>query len=175
MLLEAFVAVIALATIMIVIPAAANTKEAPPDAIYAQGIGQFLNALTGLDRVSATTFGAMVLSTFIFDTLDSATRLGRYILQELFGRRVGGGDRPELAEGENGVRLECEHRVETGLSLPQGSGGPVPLNGRRGERGANVEQGAGVGRGRPGGSIEEAEDSEIGAAPRSNRQADQGF
>jgi carbon starvation protein CstA len=28
----------------------------------------------------------MALSTFIFDTLDSATRLGRYILQELSGR-----------------------------------------------------------------------------------------
>ena len=27
----------------------------------------------------------MAFSTFIFDTLDSATRLGRYILQELFG------------------------------------------------------------------------------------------
>jgi carbon starvation protein len=39
-----------------------------------------------IDPVIATTFGAMVLSTFIFDTLDSATRLGRYILQELFGR-----------------------------------------------------------------------------------------
>ena len=35
--------------------------------------------------MAATTFGAVVLSTFIFDTLDSATRLGRYILQELFG------------------------------------------------------------------------------------------
>jgi carbon starvation protein len=85
MLLEAFVAVIALATIMIVAPAA-DGKLAPPDAVYASGIGRFLHALTGMDPVAATTFGAMVLSTFIFDTLDSATRLGRYILQELFGR-----------------------------------------------------------------------------------------
>jgi carbon starvation protein len=86
MLLEAFVAVIALATIMIVAPSA-DGKLAPPDAVYASGIGRFLEALTGIDPVAATTFGAMVLSTFIFDTLDSATRLGRYILQELFGRR----------------------------------------------------------------------------------------
>ena len=84
MLLEAFVAVIAVATIMIV-AAPANGKMIPPDAAYASGIGAFLHALTGLDPVAATTFGAMVLSTFIFDTLDSATRLGRYILQELFG------------------------------------------------------------------------------------------
>ncbi|HWO22952.1 MAG TPA: carbon starvation protein A [Kofleriaceae bacterium] len=86
MLLEAFVAVIALATIMIVAPSA-DGKLAPPDAVYASGIGRFLQALTGIDPVAATTFGAMVLSTFIFDTLDSATRLGRYILQELAGRR----------------------------------------------------------------------------------------
>ena len=85
MLLEAFVAVIALATIMIVAPAASG-KLAPPDAVYASGLGRFLNALTGINPVAATTFGAMVLSTFIFDTLDSATRLGRYILQELAGR-----------------------------------------------------------------------------------------
>ena len=47
----------------------------------------------------------MAFSTFVFDTLDVATRLGRYILQELFGwRRTppgGGGDardrRPPLA------------------------------------------------------------------------------
>jgi len=81
MLLEAFVAVIALATVMIVAPSADA-----PGAIYARGIGAFLQKLLGMDPYIATTFGAMALSTFIFDTLDSATRLGRYILQELFGR-----------------------------------------------------------------------------------------
>src|SRR6185295_15979083 len=35
--------------------------------------------------VFATTFGAMAFSTFIFDTLDVSTRLGRYIIQELTG------------------------------------------------------------------------------------------
>ncbi len=89
MLLEAFVAVIALATIMIVAP---GGKAQGPNAIYASGLGAFLHKLLGLDPLVATTFGAMALSTFIFDTLDSATRLGRYILQELAGRsdRVSG-------------------------------------------------------------------------------------
>lgn len=86
MLLEAFVAVIALATVMIVAPGA----KQGPNAIYASGIGAFLHELLGIDPYIAMTFGAMALSTFIFDTLDSGTRLGRYILQELFGR----GDRP---------------------------------------------------------------------------------
>jgi carbon starvation protein len=82
MLLEAFVAVIALATVMIVAP---EIKQGP-NATYASGIGAFIEKLLGIDPYIATTFGAMALSTFIFDTLDAATRLGRYILQELFGR-----------------------------------------------------------------------------------------
>lgn len=85
MLLEAFVALIALATIMILTPAA--SKGGKPDAIYAEGLGRFITLIIGdspAARQAAVTFGAMALSTFIFDTLDSATRLGRYVLQELF-------------------------------------------------------------------------------------------
>ncbi|HEU4338754.1 MAG TPA: carbon starvation CstA 5TM domain-containing protein, partial [Planctomycetota bacterium] len=37
--------------------------------------------------VFAIVFGSMAFSTFVFDTLDVATRLGRYILQELFDSR----------------------------------------------------------------------------------------
>lgn len=85
MLLEGFVALIALATIMIVAPA--DTAGKAPGAVYALGIGAFLNQLFGMAPLVAATFGAMALSTFIFDTLDSATRLGRYILQELTGKR----------------------------------------------------------------------------------------
>ena len=88
MLLEAFVALIALATIMIV--ARADTAGQGPSAIYARGLGRFITILIGDSpehRMVATTFGAMALSTFIFDTLDSATRLGRYVIQELLGSR----------------------------------------------------------------------------------------
>ena len=85
MLLEGFVALIALATIMIVAPA--DTAGKAPGAVYAMGIGAFLHKLLGLSPLVAATFGAMALSTFIFDTLDSATRLGRYILQELTGTK----------------------------------------------------------------------------------------
>ncbi len=84
MLLEAFVALIALATVMIV----AGKPAGGPGAIYARGLGKFIALIIGdsPERLTiATTFGAMALSTFIFDTLDSATRLGRYVLQELFG------------------------------------------------------------------------------------------
>jgi carbon starvation protein len=83
MLLEAFVAVIALATVMFV--PAEGIQGRGPGKLYGDGIGQFLTLLIGDDkRMFATTFGAMAFSTFIFDTIDVATRLGRYILQELF-------------------------------------------------------------------------------------------
>jgi carbon starvation protein len=36
----------------------------------------------------AITFGAMAFSTFVFDTIDVATRLGRYLIQELTGLRT---------------------------------------------------------------------------------------
>ena len=84
MLLEAFVALIALATVMIASP----TGVPAPGAIYGQGIGRFLTVVLGREHLLfATTFGAMAFSTFVFDTLDVSTRLGRYILQELFGWR----------------------------------------------------------------------------------------
>jgi carbon starvation protein len=83
MLAEGFVALIALVTIMIVAPA--DVKGLKPGTIYGNGIGQFLSLLIGRENLPfAITFGAMAFSTFVFDTLDVCTRLGRYILQELF-------------------------------------------------------------------------------------------
>ncbi|HEX7877783.1 MAG TPA: carbon starvation CstA 5TM domain-containing protein, partial [Candidatus Eisenbacteria bacterium] len=64
-----------------------------PGAIYGNGIGEYLCVVIGKEhRLFAITFGAMAFSTFVFDTLDVATRLGRYITQELFGwaRSAGG-------------------------------------------------------------------------------------
>lgn len=82
MLLEGFVAFIALSTIMI-----AAKPGATPGATYGQGIGRFLTVIIGKENLLfATVFGTMAFSTFVFDTLDVATRLGRYILQELTGK-----------------------------------------------------------------------------------------
>lgn len=86
MLLEGFVAVIALATVMIATKGELTGKA--PGAVYGAGLGRFLVTVLGKEHlVFATTFGAMAFSTFVFDTLDVSTRLGRYILQELTGRK----------------------------------------------------------------------------------------
>ena len=90
MLAEGFVALIALVTIMIAAPE--ETRGLAPGTIYGNGIGRFLTLVIGEDRLAfAVTFGAMAFSTFVFDTLDVCMRLGRYLLQELFGWRARGG------------------------------------------------------------------------------------
>jgi carbon starvation protein len=84
MLLEGFVALIALSTVMIASDVELVGKG--PGAVYGAGLGRFLAVIIGEQHLLfATTFGAMAFSTFVFDTLDVSTRLGRYILQELTG------------------------------------------------------------------------------------------
>ncbi|MBN1204837.1 MAG: carbon starvation protein A [Myxococcaceae bacterium] len=86
MLLEGFVAVIALATVMIATKGELVGKA--PGAVYGAGLGRLLVTIIGQKYlVFAITFGAMAFSTFVFDTLDVSTRLGRYILQELVGAK----------------------------------------------------------------------------------------
>ena len=86
MLAEGFVALIALVTIMIATQVTTSEgRPLSPGIIYGNGIGKFMSLLIGEQHLGfAVTFGAMAFSTFVFDTLDVCTRLGRYILQELF-------------------------------------------------------------------------------------------
>ncbi len=82
MLCEGLVAIMALGIVMTMSPETA--KGLQPGTIYGRGIGQSLTLLIGEDKLPfAITFGAMAFSTFVFDTLDVSTRLGRYLLQEL--------------------------------------------------------------------------------------------
>jgi carbon starvation protein len=87
MLAEGFVALVALVTIMIATQVTTSDgRNLSPGIIYGNGIGRFLTLLIGDEYLAfAVTFGAMAFSTFVFDTLDVCTRLGRYIVQELFG------------------------------------------------------------------------------------------
>jgi carbon starvation protein len=83
MLLEAMVAVIALSCVMIV---ATNSSvlSRGPNGVYAAGIGTYL-AKFGIPETLAVSFALMAFTTFVYDTLDVCTRLGRYIIQELTG------------------------------------------------------------------------------------------
>jgi len=84
MLLEAMVAVISLSCVMILAQGSTLAAEGKPNLVYAMGMGRFLNAL-GISQALAVSFGLMAFTTFVYDTLDVCTRLGRYIIQELTG------------------------------------------------------------------------------------------
>lgn len=90
MLLEGMVAIVSLCCVMMLAKNApvlfnAEGKLAPkPNLIYALGIGNFLEVL-GISKKLGVSFALMAFTTFIYDTLDVCTRLGRYIIQELTG------------------------------------------------------------------------------------------
>jgi carbon starvation protein len=90
MLLEAMVAVVSLCCVMVLTRDDPLTKQSP-NFIYALGMGQFLEIL-GVPATLGVSFALMAFTTFVYDTLDVCTRLGRYIVQELtgLGGRAGG-------------------------------------------------------------------------------------
>jgi len=53
-----------------------------PVGVFAHGIGSFLANL-GIPEQIGITFGALTVSSFLLTSLDTATRLGRYALEEL--------------------------------------------------------------------------------------------
>lgn len=91
MLLEGFVAVLALATVMMLAPGDARLKL-DPNVVYANGIADYMAGIFRIDRGLALGFALLAFSTFVYDTLDVCTRLARYVLQELFNieSRAGG-------------------------------------------------------------------------------------
>ncbi len=83
MLVEGLVAVIALATVM-VLTFGAETLSGNPVTLFSSGVGTFLQTF-GIPFAFGSMLGLLALSTFLLTTLDTCTRLGRYVLQELFG------------------------------------------------------------------------------------------
>jgi carbon starvation protein len=85
MLLEGVVAVLAMATVMMLTRGDPLLKT-DPNLIYAHGIARYLS-LVGLNFNIAFPFALLAFSTFVYDTLDVCTRLARYIMQEILGLR----------------------------------------------------------------------------------------
>jgi len=89
MLMEAMVAIVALCCVMMLpinSPAFSNAAAVKPNYLYAEGVGKFLGAI-GIPAAFGVSFGLMAFTTFVYDTLDICTRLGRYIIEELTGWR----------------------------------------------------------------------------------------
>jgi carbon starvation protein len=83
MLLEAMVAIISLSCVMI-LAVDSTALAGSPNLIYGLGIGSFLETF-GIPAALAVSFALMAFTTFVYDTLDVCTRLGRYIIEELTG------------------------------------------------------------------------------------------
>ena len=80
MLVEAALAVLALGTVMVL-------KDPPtvsPTLVFAAGLERFF-APFGLGEGWVMAFAMLAVSTFVLTTLDTCTRLGRLLLQELTG------------------------------------------------------------------------------------------
>ncbi|MEW6299993.1 MAG: carbon starvation CstA family protein [Thermodesulfobacteriota bacterium] len=116
MLLEGVIALLALACVMVLVPGTGGTS---PDAVFAAGIGKFLSFL-GVPLSFAVSFGMLAFATFVFDTIDVTTRLGRYLLQELFGWKTLAGK--TLAT----LLTLCVPAVLLGLTITGPDGKPVP-------------------------------------------------
>lgn len=85
MLIEGVLALIALTTAAYVAgPQLAElSKAGGPINVFSSGVGNFMTVL-GIDFAVGKTFAALALSAFALTSLDTATRLGRFIFQEFF-------------------------------------------------------------------------------------------
>ncbi|MEG1799008.1 MAG: carbon starvation CstA family protein, partial [Synergistaceae bacterium] len=84
MLLEGLVAVIALGTMM----AAGGLQAGGPVGTFAAGFGKFCS-IVGIDHVLGVRLGAIAINGFLLTSLDTATRLARYQIQEISDYKIG--------------------------------------------------------------------------------------
>jgi carbon starvation protein len=82
MLVEGVVAIIALGTVM-GLAFSVDALRSDPVGLFSAGVGNFLSKL-GIPLQYGTMLGLLALSTFLLTTLDTCTRLARYVLQEFF-------------------------------------------------------------------------------------------
>jgi carbon starvation protein len=83
MLVEGVVAIIALGTVM-GLAFSVDALRSDPVGLFSAGVGNFLSKV-GIPLQYGTMLGLLALSTFLLTTLDTCTRLARYVLQEFFG------------------------------------------------------------------------------------------
>lgn len=119
MLVESILAVVAIGTVVIAGLSAARSQA--PTFVFAAGLGQLLSGL-GIPREVGAHFGALAISTFLLTTLDTCTRLARYVLEELL----------RLPRGHRGATVAATVAtlalplLITGLTLHLPDGTPAP-------------------------------------------------
>ncbi len=62
------------------------TSTGDPIKAFATGYGKFISAIPGLSLTLGAFIGMVMLNAFVLTTLDTGTRLGRFIFSELLGK-----------------------------------------------------------------------------------------
>lgn len=86
MLIECLLAIISLCAVGFVWSAYCAGDYASPTAVFAGGLSQMLACIPGLENVEGIAYTLLILavSAFCLTSLDTATRLARYMFQELW-------------------------------------------------------------------------------------------
>ncbi len=116
MLVECALAIVSLITICYIFgQKGADAFKIPPTAVFASGISQMLGSV-GFDSPEAqkTAYGLLILSVsaFCLTSLDTATRLARYMFQELW---LNPGETPETVTGIR--KVLCNKYVATVITV----------------------------------------------------------
>ena len=119
MLIECALAIISLITIGYIFTKVGDAAfKMPPTAVFAQGISEMLAAV-GFDSPEAqkNAYGLLILavSAFCLTSLDTATRLARYMFQEFW---LNPGETPETVGGIRGII--CNKYVSTFITVAIG-------------------------------------------------------
>ncbi len=64
------------------------TQAGDPIKAFATGYGKITSSLPGITLVIGSFFGMIMLNAFVLTTLDTGTRLGRFIFSELTGKKI---------------------------------------------------------------------------------------
>jgi carbon starvation protein len=85
MLIESLLAVVALISVIVLLrdDYVSRLTEVGPVTLFSQGVGGFMAAI-GIPYELGVSFVALTVSAFALTTLDTCTRLARYIVQEYF-------------------------------------------------------------------------------------------
>lgn len=64
------------------------TTVGDPIKAFATGYGYLVSSLPGISLVIGTFFGMVMLNAFVLTTLDTGTRLGRFVFSEIAGKKI---------------------------------------------------------------------------------------
>ncbi|MGN1393336.1 MAG: carbon starvation protein A [Succinivibrionaceae bacterium] len=87
MIVEGVLGVMSLITVIYLSGADFYQIAKNPVQAFASGIGTFTESI-GIDKTFGITFISLAISTFMMTSLDTATRLARFVWQELFSRSL---------------------------------------------------------------------------------------